>query len=149
MKSLLLWLILITAASAGPIYELVGATTTPTATAEVWRAEVEGKKLVVLKVKEAGKEGEVNFGLELTQLISFEKQCEALLEDRTPLKTGTVQVVSTMKSGRSWIDFARVRVGNSSPWRVLVVHEDKLERSFVLDKQSWAKLKKLTRKANQ
>ncbi len=149
MKRLLLWLILITAASAGPIYELVGATGTPTATAEVWRAKVEGKELVVLKVKEAGKEGEVNFGLEPAQLVPFEKQCEALLEDRTPLKSGAVQVVSTMKSGNSRIDFARVRVGNSSPWRVLVVHEDKLERSFVLDKKSWSELKKLTRKANQ
>lgn len=148
MKHVLLCLMLMSAAWAGPTYELVGATATPTATAEVWRAEVEGKKVVVLKIKEAGKEGEVNFAIEPAQLPAFERHCETLLQERTSLKSGAVQVVSTMKSGANWIDFARVRVGNSSPWRVLVVHEGKLERSFVLDKTSWSSLKKLTRKAS-
>ncbi|MCE7871797.1 hypothetical protein DYH09_15645 [bacterium CPR1] len=144
----MLFLFLMTAAWAGPTYELVGATATPTATAEVWQAEVEGKKVVVLKIREVGKDGEARFAMETIQLAAFEKHCETLLQERTTLKPGAVQVVSTMKSGASWIDFARVRVGNSSPWRVLVVHEDKLERSFVLDKKSWSSLKKLTRKAS-
>lgn len=147
MRTLTLWLMLVTAVLAGQTYQLVGSAAAASGTLEVWNADVDGKAVVVLKVKETVKPGEVNFVCEMGSVFDVQARCEELLKDRTQLKPDSVHVVSTLESGESSIDFATVRFGKSDAMRLLVVKSGGNERSFLLDKQNWPDLRKLLKKA--
>jgi hypothetical protein len=145
MRALTLWIVLM-AAVLGQTYKLVGTVAAASGTLEVWNAEVNGKTVAVVKVKELSKPSEANVPIELSQVFDLQARCEQLLKDRTAMKPDSVHVVSTLKSGANSIDFALVRVGKGETLRILVAKSEGNERSFMLDNKNWPTLRKFLKK---
>ncbi|MEW6279081.1 MAG: hypothetical protein AB1758_10685 [Candidatus Eremiobacterota bacterium] len=128
-------------AAAENEFRQLATVTATSGTAEFWEGTFGGTRVVILKVKEAGKDGEVNVTFDKKQLLVLSEEVDRLLADGRAMKPGAVVVSSTIPLGEGSVDLALVKPGKET-LRVLVVKDGKSERSFVLDRANRAPFKR-------